>query len=168
MNIIVSGFPGVGKSTFYQNYKNSEVFTVLDSDSSRFSKEHFPNNYLDYIEKEYVDVTDKAKIILVSTHEEVRKGLHQRGLAYHLILPHASLKQEYLERYRKRGSNDAFVSLVDSSWLAFTRVLEHEQKHTTVLDAEEYISNWQPWELMEAALGQDLSKSKWNTSLNKD
>jgi len=33
-----------------------------------------------------------------------------------LIYPEKDLKDEYLQRYKDRGNNDAFVDLLDKNW----------------------------------------------------
>ena len=33
-----------------------------------------------------------------------------------MVYPDRSLKDEYIERYKERGNNDAFVSLLDKNW----------------------------------------------------
>jgi spore cortex formation protein SpoVR/YcgB (stage V sporulation) len=44
--LVISAFPGCGKSHFFRNNKDKEV---LDSDSSKFDKAHFPKNYIEHI-----------------------------------------------------------------------------------------------------------------------
>ena len=43
--MLYAGFPAVGKSYFY----NNSDLTVLDSDSSKFDKAFFPQNYIEHI-----------------------------------------------------------------------------------------------------------------------
>ena len=43
--LLCAGFPAVGKSHFYNHSK----LKVLDSDSSKFDKAFFPQNYIDHI-----------------------------------------------------------------------------------------------------------------------
>ena len=116
--MIISGFPGIGKSYFAEN---SELL-VKDSDSSKFSwKEKgvrdpdFPNNYIEHI-KANVCLYD---VILISSHHEVRQALQQNMMEYVLIYPHRSCKQEYIDRYSKRGSPESFLKLLDEQWDTF-------------------------------------------------
>ena len=44
-SIIISGFPGLGKSVLYKENK----VNYSDSDSSKFSKKNFPENYIKHI-----------------------------------------------------------------------------------------------------------------------
>jgi hypothetical protein len=47
MTKVYSAFPGCGKTTYF----NTTNRNVLDSDSSKFDKKHFPDNYIDHIER---------------------------------------------------------------------------------------------------------------------
>lgn len=153
-SIIISGFPGIGKTSFMnscstgtfvdeiagvengkpiQVYRfNSTVqrslmyYRVHDSDSSKYSwlydgegnktdqrNPDFPNNYIEHIRK-----LDEIpfNIILVSSHDVVRDALAAAELPFFVAFPDIKKKDEYLERYRERGSDDAFVKLLDENW----------------------------------------------------
>lgn len=134
---VISGFPGVGKTELYKDLVK-RGYKVRDSDSSLFDKEHFPENYLDDIEEK----KGQGFIVLVSSHEEVRLGMEERGIDYILAYPNIALKEEYLERYRRRGSPDEFVSLLGGKWEEFIEGCHNSQatKHW-VLDSGEYLSD---------------------------
>ena len=121
---IISAFPGVGKSYFYQNTN----MKVLDSDSSKYSWKNglrnpdFPNNYMIHI-KENLSVD----IILVSSHEVVRNALINEGLEYTLVFPQKELKEEYINRFKKRGSPESFIDLLSKNWNNWISELEEQQ-----------------------------------------
>lgn len=104
---IISAFPGVGKTYLYNSRSH-----VLDSDSSKFDKSDFPRNYIEHIKSNIFD----ADLILVSSHEVVRKELEKQKMYFTLVYPAPSLKEEYLQRYRDRGSSQAFIDLIDKNW----------------------------------------------------
>lgn len=109
---VIAGFPGVGKSYLFNN-DNEEY---ADSDSSTFDKADFPANYIRHI----VDLLGNTnKTIFVSTHDTVRQALIDNGIGYTLVYPEMGLKDEYLQRYRDRGSPDAFVKMMESKWEEF-------------------------------------------------
>jgi hypothetical protein len=110
MTKVYSAFPGCGKTTYF----NTTNRNVLDSDSSKFDKKHFPDNYIDHIERNVLD--PKVAKILVSSHKDVRDALLKRGIPFVLVYPDRSLKDEYIQRYKDRGNNDAFVKLLDNNW----------------------------------------------------
>lgn len=107
--VIIAGFPGIGKSYFASTFPG----ICSDSDSSQFDKSEFPANYMDHIEglKQF-----KHDVILVSSHKVVRDALIERGHEYYLVYPDQSCKQEYLQRYRERGSPQSFIDLIDTHW----------------------------------------------------
>lgn len=87
--MIISGFPGVGKSYFANSFNS-----VQDSDSSLFDKDDFPNNYISHIRR----LNDGKRLILVSSYEVVRDVLVANDISFNLVYPDRSLKFEYLDR----------------------------------------------------------------------
>lgn len=115
---VVSGFPGVGKSTLFGQAGN---LTILDSDSSKFSwadeaerirHPQWPANYIDHIRENQ----GKADIILVSSHDVVRDALIQAGIEFELVYPALEMKAEYIKRYIDRGNSPAFVKLLEVNY----------------------------------------------------
>jgi hypothetical protein len=148
---IISAFPGTGKSHFTAN--NAVEGKVLDSDSSSYSWLHsadgskveppvrdpnFPKNYMDHIREEM----GSAAVILVSSHADVRTALVDEGIDFTLVFPERGLKEEYLERFSKRGSPEGFINLIANNWDVFLDQLEDQQGcETVVLGAGEFISD---------------------------
>jgi hypothetical protein len=147
--IVLSAFPGTGKSYFC----NTDVAYMpqnfaIDSDSSKFSwvvtngiKERnpeFPSNYIKHI-KEGIG---KHKFIFVSSHKEVRDALVKEDIDFTLVYPDRLLKEEYIDRYKKRGNDDNFITLVEKNWDMWLDELEKQGgcKHL-VLGSEKYLSN---------------------------
>lgn len=116
--LVISAFPACGKSTFCREHEGKGVF--LDSDSSSYSwisegvrNPEFPTNYIEHIKANL----DKADIIFVSSHEQVRKALQEEGIPYVLIFPYGNLKEEWLNRCRQRGSSSGFVEALERNWV---------------------------------------------------
>lgn len=115
MAIVICGFPGVGKTTLFNLLKEQGI-RVLDSDSSKFPKDGFPANYIEHIEQAIAE----DNIVLVSTHAEVRAALAAKGINYILARPATvEQKEEYLQRYRDRGSPEPFLQLMEKNWEQF-------------------------------------------------
>lgn len=118
---VILGFPGVGKTTFTKTFGDTDP-TVYDSDSSHFPKNNFPKNYVDYIEeliarsKEEQELDPRTTFIFCSTHYEVRLELDRRNISYFVVYPDISCKEEYLQRYRDRGSSENFIELLSDNW----------------------------------------------------
>lgn len=140
MYLLISAFPGTGKSTIHKNAEEHGLIKchiavdketgevtrdiprtpgvrVFDSDSSLFPKDNFPANYIAAI-KETIELCPHV-VILISSHEEVRDALKAAGLEYDLVYPNQSLKDEYVQRYVQRGSPEGFVRLMDDRWEQF-------------------------------------------------
>ncbi len=140
--MIISAFPGTGKTYFAEHTK----LPVMDSDSSKFSwieegvrNPEFPDNYMRHIRKNI----GKAKVILVSTHEAVRKALVYEGLKFVLVYPDIRLRAEYLERFKQRGSSDSFIKLLTENWSTFIQELVDQQGcERVLLGPGEFISDF--------------------------
>jgi hypothetical protein len=141
--IIVSAFPGCGKSYCTQHGKS---LIAHDSDSSNF---HFmegtrernpdwPNNYIQHImrlkSRGYYDV------IFVSSHAEIRKALKEAGLRYLLVYPEINYKDEYLQRYRDRGSPAAFVEHLEANWNNWLQSCLEDTALKLVLEAGAFLT----------------------------
>ena len=132
--ILCSGFPGIGKSHFF----NNSQLKVSDSDSSKFDKDYFPQNYIDHIIKNI----EKYDIICISSHKEVREALVSNNLFFFLVYPHISLKNEYIERFLKRGSDKAFINLLSKNWNNWIEELNYQTRCIrVVLNKNEYLSD---------------------------
>ena len=136
--IVISAFPGLGKTTFFNKCKESNI-SVLDSDSINFSwleggtdrdgsnatrvrNPDFPNNYIEHIRENI----GKVDIILVSSHKVVRDALNAEGIKYFVVYPNISLKEKYIERYIKRGSPENFVEMMHTNFESFVSELDNE------------------------------------------
>jgi len=131
---VISAFPGTGKTVFFENTK----LDVIDSDSSKFSwldhpngerNPEFPANYIKHI-KENIG---KVDYILVSSHKEVRDALRENHIMYMLVYPRKDAKDNYLNRYRVRGSGEEFVKLLDDNWDNFIDQLDNEKVYMKVV-----------------------------------
>jgi hypothetical protein len=116
--LLCAGFPAVGKSYLYNHSK----LKVLDSDSSKFDKAFFPENYIDHIKVNL----GKVDIILISSHKVVREALVKENMHFTLVYPNIDLKQEFIERYKQRGSPESFIKLVGDNWTEWIKQLQNQ------------------------------------------
>lgn len=139
--IVISGFPGIGKSNLYDR-----GWDALDSDSSHFSwvkdsdgkntKERhpdFPNNYMEHIKNNL----GKYDYIFVSSHENVRDALKENHINYFNVFPDYHLKYEYLKRYELRGSPEPFIELMDKQYDNFVKGMYKDTNLNKVILKEE-------------------------------
>lgn len=147
MAIIISAFPGCGKSTicneaesyglnrchvYYDEREGvkidvpaSDLPPVFDSDSSIFPKPEFPGNYIEHI-KGLIERFPNA-VIMVSSHDVVRQALHDNGIQFSLVYPETDAHEEYIYRYINRGSPEWFVQLMRNRWGQFITSCENDQ-----------------------------------------
>ena len=135
---IISAFPGTGKSYYHINHPE----TTLDSDSSLFSwlydvngnklydddekpirNPWFPSNYIEHIKSNI----GKYEYIFVSSHKEVREALVDNCLLFYLIYPDIDDMDNYIERYKQRGSPEGFINLVKNNWEEWIIELENQE-----------------------------------------
>jgi hypothetical protein len=137
---VISAFPGTGKSHFAA-IRNKNNIPTHDSDSSKFPKGNgeFPDNYIEHIKT----IITNNEQILVSSHDDVRKALKRSGIRFILVFPEITCKSEYLERYRRRGSPDAFVQMMEDNWEKFIESCVFDQNCTQriILNPGTYISD---------------------------
>ena len=133
--LLLSAFPGSGKSHLF---RNNEDLEILDSDSSTFDKSDFPSNYIEHIKKNI----GKVDIICISSHKEVRDALVENELDFTLVYPKMELKDEYIQRYKDRGNEDSFVALLEKNWETWIGELEEQEGCKKIeLDSGEFLSD---------------------------
>ena len=139
--LVISAFPGCGKTTFYNGWRNSGK-RILDSDSSLFSwiydeegnktdkrNPDFPNNYIRHI-KEHLETTD---IIFISSHKAVRDALKENGISYYLIFPRKEAKEEWMCRFKERGNDASFIEFQDTHWDEFINDMVNDTYPTKII-----------------------------------
>lgn len=105
--IIISAFCGTGK-TYLCN--TSDRF--VEFECWKYDKDNFPENCL-------VDIKSnihKVDIIFISTNPTVLIPIVKMGITVILIYPNLKLKDEYINRYKKRGSSNDFISTLSKNW----------------------------------------------------
>lgn len=138
--LVISGFPGIGKSHFFCDNPNGyKGHLISDSDSSTFDKAHFPQNYIDHIKSLLSDENDR--IILVSSHESVRKAMKDNGIEYLVIVPLYTGYTEYINRYKERGSSPEFINLMENN---FDKFLDSciDEENSYFLYSDWYLSDF--------------------------
>jgi len=141
---VISGFPGIGKSTLFENNRALEF---LDSDSTNFSwadesketrNQDWPQNYMEHI----VESAKYADAIFVSTHDTVRNALIESRVPFVLVYPSLEMKEEYIQRYKDRGNDEKFVKLLEANYKVWIENLMSQEgcKHV-VLQPGQYLSD---------------------------
>lgn len=140
--LVISGFPGTGKSYYISRGEGSDYMPqgfASDSDSSKFDKSNFPQNYIEHIKSLIAKGTMR---IFVSSHKEVRDALVKEGIEFILVYPKKELKEEYLNRYKERGSSEQFIKLISDNWDSWLSELENQKSCTHLqLGSNEFMYN---------------------------
>lgn len=153
--LIISGFPGVGKTAAGQRCRD-----IADIESTAF---HYPIDWENINDpekmrheenpnwvKEYVDhIEDTASqqcfcYCLVSSHDHVREEMDARSIPYIVVVPEVELKDEYLARYVKRGSDFPFIKCMDDHWYEWLNEIEQSGVPIIHLKAGQFISDILP------------------------
>ena len=127
-NIVLAGFPGVGKSYAGKEYPAH----VIDMESSLYHWArdtnvktvdiYWPSNYIDYIHQTSCRNRWTSTYILTSTHKEVLTGLVERGVDFYIVAP--LTKAVAIERYVRRKSPKNFIDSLDANWDTYMKDLE--------------------------------------------
>lgn len=133
---VIAGFPGVGKTEAKKHLENNGVL-ALDSDSSNFDKEYFPQNYIEHIKQVIAD--QEVRVIFISSHKEVRDAMRDAGITYMMVHPVPELKEEYIRRYTERGSPQVFIEKIEANWDNWITEMRQDliQNKVTTVELEE-------------------------------
>lgn len=156
----ISAFPGTGKSSIHGNAPENGLYPVradgsalyrmvrvnrpfvYDSDSSTFDKEYFPQNYIAHMKSVIQRHAGDAEFVFLgSSHDNVRDAMNENGIHYTLVYPDRSLKNEYIERYKKRGSPEPFIKLMENKWDDFIDSCERDANEKIILKSGQYLSD---------------------------
>lgn len=135
---IIAGGPGIGKSTFTEEF-NSKL-SVKDIDPSPYREgAAWPENYITDI----VANTDNFDLLLISTHPDVVRALREKGFEVTVVCPDESLRDEYEKRLEARGQTNE-----KARWLAEMGVRPNEENmrnfdggRIVFLQAGQYLSD---------------------------
>lgn len=127
MKQILCGFPGIGKSYllkcgFSCSDSDSSVFSWIETRKGRKRNPSFPKNYINHIK----DMRLMYDFVFTSTHKEVRGLLKDAGIMYTMVYPSRELKEDYITRYKNRGSSDDFIKLLNKKWDIFIDDCEND------------------------------------------
>lgn len=141
--MVISGFPGIGKSTFARSQPklaiidcNSEQFGWSDL-NKRIRNPEWPKNFADFV----ISKLHQADMICISSHPEVRDALIQQGVHIFLVYPDVAQKEEYLSRYRNRGNSEEYVKRMGEKFKEWIDGMKQQRGGThIVLGNGEYFS----------------------------
>ena len=118
--ILISAFPGLGKTYLYQQYKDR--LKILDLNTGRFEGDDFPGNYIAEVEKRLNDYD----LILLSSDRNVRYALNDAGLDFDLFYPSKDRKNELVEIYVTNRKSRDFIMNLDHNFYNLIDEIEDE------------------------------------------
>lgn len=171
---IISGFPGVGKTTLRRHFLNlymaedcAKIDTISDSDSSSFSwkiddtgeRVRNPDFAHDYVEHIKSRIDGGCKLLFISTHETIRDELDKQFIDYIIVYPDKSRKDEFMKNYRERGNDEAFLSTLSANWDAWIDAIESDERHIKFKLTEGQYLNRRTLGILTWALGYAQDRS---------
>lgn len=138
--IIVSAFPGVGKTSLAENKDY-----VLDYDSGFADKDFFWAEK--YVQSAVaVARNQKQEFVLVSSHASVRKYLAKNfKWQFVCVYPTITAKNVYLRRFFKRGDSPKFIDLMDRKWNAYIKSMQKQVYCACIeLESDQFLSDVMP------------------------
>lgn len=143
MTFFISGFPGIGKSHLYRSLEKGGC---VDSDSSKYSKLEDgsvnPNFIEDYFNHLNALVDSDTPLVFISTHEAVLKELKAKNFKFTIVIPKQELKEEYLARYKERGSPQGFIDLIDRNWDSWLEDIKSKYDNVHELSSGETLTDY--------------------------
>lgn len=154
--LIVSCFPGCGKTYCYQN-QSRFPFPIIDIDSGSFEKEKglWPMNYISCI----VSNLNKRNIVLISQHEEILLELKLLNLQFYIVSPNNSdnisqrrrqtIKQQWFGRFILRDNSHIsdigvwlkLLMLKYDEWTSESHLKKYDPSGIFLLNEYEYLSD---------------------------
>lgn len=141
--LIISAFCGTGKTYICEN-SNKKNF--IEFECWKYNKDYFPDNYI----RDIYSKIGQVDAIFISTNQIGLDALKKLGLKIILIYPELELKNEYMERYRIRGSSDDFIQTFSKYWDGWGKeIRENKNCIHIVLKRGQYISDvlQKTWEI---------------------
>ena len=147
-SVVISGFPGIGKSTAAKKSKY-----VIDAESTGYhyefdyksgemvERDDWVQKYVDFIQHESTKEKCGQNYLLVSSHKEGREEMITRGIPFVFVLPEPGLKDEYMKRYLKRGSPVEFIKYMYDNWTSFSVGVVGSPVPVIWLKSGEYLSD---------------------------
>ena len=131
---IICGFPGIGKTSaarqfpqFFRDLDSSEFHWITNESGERVLNPEWPNNYLTQIAA--LDNSAMYRAVFVSSHDQVRKALHERGIHYVNIYPEDTpeMKTFMRKRLESAHSDKEFVDNLMDKYSAYVQSMRDDK-----------------------------------------
>lgn len=132
IGILIGGFKAIGKTTLAKKYSNvidlesSNYEYIIDENikkipieqrkglKNRVKNPEYPLNYYN----ELIYNLKRKNIVLFACKPEVINLLNKNDINYYIVYPEEKILKEIIERCKRRGNNEEFVSRVKEVYYA--------------------------------------------------
>lgn len=152
--IIIASFAGTGKTYLSKKYKNvidlepapykwifedmKNTFSENVKGKAKVVNPEWPMNYVNKILEEL----NNYDIVLIGLNRESRDMLEKMGYKYYLCFPDKEKKEEYLQRFIKRGNPPEFIEKQSYYFDNELPLLYNEKMEKMLLDGNEYLEDY--------------------------
>lgn len=123
--VVISGFPGVGK-TYAAEHSEEWGMKIVEIEPSQYlwtpgedgklqKNTNYPENLCAEVMR-YLKAGQSVDVILVDAHTAIQKALHRNHIPFVSVYPKLECKEEYLRRYIRSGKPFPFVDTISGSW----------------------------------------------------
>ena len=132
--IIVSGFPGIGKTSLTQRFprmfrdlESSEYHWVKDNFGNRIVNPKWPDNYVEAIKN--LSNCSLYLNVFVSSHQLIREKMRAAGIRYTVVYPEDTpeMKKVMMERYEKGKRPESFIELMDEHFSEYVKSMMEDR-----------------------------------------
>lgn len=153
--MIISAFPGCGKTYIYENQIRYD-YKVMDSDSSKFEKhDGWELEYVNHI----LDNMGKYDFIFIAQYPKVLELLNKKNILFVVVAPDNSdnlsikekqlIKQQWFGRFLLRNNShiknlEQWIEELKTNydnWTSYDHLTEHNPSELILLKENEYLSD---------------------------
>lgn len=153
--MIISAFPGCGKTYIYENQSEYD-YKIMDSDSSKFEKhDGWELEYVEHI----MDNIGKYDFIFIAQYPNVLKLLNINNIPYIVVAPDNSknlsikerqlIKQQWFGRFLLRNNShiknlEKWIKELNDNyelWTSYEHLTMHNPSELVLLKEDEYLSD---------------------------
>jgi hypothetical protein len=156
--MIISAYAGTGKTTFAENHSSKAIDFVcmpykyyidenrghdynpeaVKADHDLVMREEWPSNYVQAIR----EIIDRYQYILIPTDILVLSLLRVHDIPYYICYPERDAKEEYREKYLKRGNTESFLDVFIERWDNWINAFERDTYGARIiLKSGQYLSD---------------------------
>lgn len=148
--MVICGFPGVGKSHIAHwpgvlDLYSSQFLTKQEMDplgSRIVTNEDWAKDMVLAVQNELRK--GENRYVLVSTHKELRNKLREAGIRYVIVAPGDGLRDEYMQRYLRRGSGADFIYKAGREYSNWLGCISFDDAPVIYLKSGQYLSDVLP------------------------